>query len=147
MNPASIQAPPLRDVVLLGGGHSHVQVLKRLGMQREPGIRLTLIARELDTPYSGMLPGTVEGQYAQRMSSTSALPRLARFAHARLIHGEAIGVDPEAAGRHARGPATTALRRALHQHWRDTREEAATPVLQSNPSVVFCPSGARSRPR
>ena len=43
--------------MLVGGGHAHVQVLRRLAMQPLPWLRATLIARETATPYSGMLPG------------------------------------------------------------------------------------------
>lgn len=43
--------PILRDVVLLGGGHPHVEVLRQFGMRPLPGVRLTLIAASVETPY------------------------------------------------------------------------------------------------
>ena len=88
----SVPAPPLRDIVLLGGGHAHVQVLKRFGMRPEPGLRLTIVAREPHSPYSGMLPGLVGGTYAWDDIHID-LARLAAFAGARLIVAEATGLD------------------------------------------------------
>ena len=85
-------APPLRDIVLLGGGHANVQVLKRFGMRCEPGVRLTIIAREPHSPYTGMLPGYVAGAYEWDDIHID-LARLARFANARFIAGEASGID------------------------------------------------------
>ena len=84
--------PYVREIVLVGGGHSHVQVLKRFGMKPIPGIRLTLIARELHTPYSGMLPGYVAGDYSWDDIHID-LARLATFAGARFIEGEVIGLE------------------------------------------------------
>ena len=84
--------PPVRDIVLLGGGHANVQVLKMLGMRPEPGLRLTIVAREPHSPYSGMLPGLVAGYYSWADVHID-LARLAAFAGARFIAAEATGAD------------------------------------------------------
>lgn len=85
-------APVATDVVLVGGGHSHVAVLKRFGMRPAAGVRLTLVSRDLLTPYSGMLPGLVAGHYLPAQAHID-LRKLARFANARIVHAPATRLD------------------------------------------------------
>jgi selenide,water dikinase len=85
-------APVRTDIVLLGGGHAHVHVLTAFAKLPEPGVRITLIARELETPYSGMLPGVIAGLYTAEQAHID-LVRLAAATGTRLIHAEATGID------------------------------------------------------
>lgn len=84
--------PVVKDVVLVGAGHAHVGVLRDFAMTPQPGVRLTLITREVHTPYSGMLPGLVAGVYQFDEAHIDCGP-LAAFAGARLYQDEVIGLD------------------------------------------------------
>ncbi|NHC33536.1 selenide, water dikinase SelD [Scytonema millei] len=81
-----------KDLVLIGGGHSHAIVLRMLGMKPIPGIRVTLITEASDTPYSGMLPGHVAGFYTHEECHID-LRCLAQFAQVQFYRDRVIGLD------------------------------------------------------
>lgn len=83
-----------KNLVLMGGGHSHAIALKLWGMNRLPNVRLTLISNVSHTPYSGMLPAYVAGFYTFDETHID-LRRLTEFAHVQFYHDEAIGLDLE----------------------------------------------------
>src|SRR5271168_3068779 len=89
------RGPVETDILLLGAGHAHVEVLRRFAMRPEPGVRLTLIGREPETPYTGMLPGVIRGDYEPRQAHIDLAP-LAAAAGARLLMGEAVSIQLDA---------------------------------------------------
>ena len=82
------------ELVLIGGGHAQIQLLKSFGMKPEAGVRLTLITDVLNTPYSGMLPGYVEGVWSEQDMHIN-LVKLARFAEARLINQSVKSINTD----------------------------------------------------
>ena len=53
----------MKRLVLLGGGHAHVQVLESLARMPIPGVDVTLVSPYPRQIYSGMLPGWIAGHY------------------------------------------------------------------------------------
>ncbi|MDT8326666.1 MAG: FAD-dependent oxidoreductase, partial [Roseovarius sp.] len=84
--------PYTRDLVLVGGGHTHALILKRWAMDPLPGARVTVINPDPTAAYSGMLPGHIAGHYT-RDELEIDLVRLAQFAGARLVIARACGID------------------------------------------------------
>lgn len=87
--------PIVKELVFVGGGHTHALVLRKWGMKPVPGVRVTLINPGATAPYSGMLPGHLAGHYA-REDLDIDLVRLARFAGARLLVDRAVAIDASA---------------------------------------------------
>lgn len=83
---------PAAQVVLIGGGHAHVEVIRRYGMLKNPPFQLTLIS---DTPmasYSGMLPGVVATHYEKAQAHID-LGHLCLRSGVRFISGSVANVD------------------------------------------------------
>ena len=85
----------MKRLVLLGGGHSHVEVLRRFGTAPVAGTELVLVSPYPDSPYSGMLPGWIAGHYT-RDDCHIDLARLTRFANCRFVRSACNGINPEA---------------------------------------------------
>ncbi len=90
INPSHIS----HDVVFIGGGHAHAIALKMLAMKPIPGVRFTLISSEVQTPYSGMLPGLIAGHYSFDQTHID-LGRLCRACGVRFIEDTVIALDAE----------------------------------------------------
>ena len=52
-----------REIVLVGGGHAHVEVIRQFGLKPIAGAELTVIDPNSRPVYSGMVPGFVANQY------------------------------------------------------------------------------------
>lgn len=86
--------PIIKDIVLLGGGHSHALLIRQWAMKPVAGVRLTLISRDVLTPYSGMLPGYVAGHYSHDDIHID-LTRLCSWAGIRFIESTVVGLKPD----------------------------------------------------
>jgi pyridine nucleotide-disulfide oxidoreductase family protein len=84
--------PIVKNLVLIGGGHSHAVVMKMFGMKPLPGVRLTLITAASETAYSGMLPGHIAGFYSHDECHIDLRP-LANFAQAQLYIDTVVALD------------------------------------------------------
>ncbi|MGB8339917.1 MAG: FAD-dependent oxidoreductase [Burkholderiales bacterium] len=79
-------------LVLLGGGHSHVAVLKSFAEAPIGDVKLTLVTPYPQVMYSGMLPGFIAGHYSQNECHVN-IATLAHFAKCEVIGAYAVGLD------------------------------------------------------
>ncbi len=86
------EIPINNDLVLIGGGHSHIMLIMELSKKPIRGNRITLISNEIDTPYSGMTPGFIEGIYTWRETHID-LYKLCFKLDIRFIHSEVLEIS------------------------------------------------------
>ncbi|MBC7781052.1 MAG: FAD-dependent oxidoreductase, partial [Proteobacteria bacterium] len=83
---------PMPDLLLLGGGHSHLAVLAA-ARHWPPSHRVTLVSPGPKTAYSGMVPGVIAGHYPADACLID-VERLSLCARARFICASAVALDP-----------------------------------------------------
>jgi len=83
---------PLPRLLLLGGGHAHVQVLDALARQPLPGLQATLVTPYARQMYSGMVPGLLAGHYSADQCAIPLAP-LAAAAGVQLQLARALTLD------------------------------------------------------
>jgi len=84
-----------RRLLLLGGGHAHLHVLREFAADRPTGVSITLVSAAPELTYSGMVPGVVAGRYRSDECRIPLAP-LARRAQIDFSIGEAIAIDAAA---------------------------------------------------
>ena len=92
------------NLVLVGGGHTHVEVLKDWAREPAPGVCLTVLTDGSRAVYSGMVPGFVAGQYRLEEIEVD-VEGLARKAGAAWLNARAAGLDVRSRQVHVHGAA------------------------------------------
>jgi selenide, water dikinase len=82
----------MKNLVSIGGGHSHAIALKYLGLNPLLDVRPILISDVTHTPYSGMLPGHIGGLYSFAECHIDLI-KLTKFARSDLILDRVVGLD------------------------------------------------------
>ncbi|MBS0204428.1 MAG: FAD-dependent oxidoreductase [Planctomycetes bacterium] len=91
--PEPPQLPP-RQLVLIGAGHTHLQILKWWQWHSFYRTELTIVTAFDQAAYSGMLPSTLAGLY-QPDDMLIDMPKLCQQCGVRLIVDRANRLDPE----------------------------------------------------
>src|ERR1700709_1589359 len=78
--------------LLVGAGHAPLEILRHLAAD-PPGVVLTVVSPSPRHHYSGMVPGYLQGTYAEEEISVD-VARLAERAGGRFREGSAVAIDP-----------------------------------------------------
>ncbi len=82
-------------LLLVGGGHAHIEVLRRFAQAPAREAALTLVSPSPQLMYSGMVPGIIAGHYTPRAAEIDLAP-LAMRAGARFVVAAVASFDPTA---------------------------------------------------
>lgn len=82
----------MKQLVLAGGGHAHLHLLKALAARPWPDVEVTLVSPQARQIYSGMVPGWMAGHYRIEQCAAPLAP-LARAAGVRFVQDSVSGLD------------------------------------------------------
>lgn len=82
-----------RSVLLIGAGHSHIEVVRHWAEEAIEGTRLMVIDPNPKPIYSGMVPGYIAGQY-RRQELEIDLRQLCSRARVEYLQESALSIDP-----------------------------------------------------
>ena len=85
----------MKRLLLLGGGHAHIEVLRDLAAMPERDLQVTLVTPSHRMIYTGMVPGVIAGHYTFP-ECTIDLTQLAQRANVELLLTTASLVSPDA---------------------------------------------------
>ncbi len=91
---ASEETLPKNDIVLLGAGHTNAHIIRMWRMKALSETRLTCVSNLTTATYSGMVAGTLAGQYHASRNEID-LVRLCAACNVRFIHAQATGLDSD----------------------------------------------------
>jgi len=84
-----------RRLVLIGGGHAHIEFIRRFGRAPIDGVELIVLDPSARPVYSGMVPGVIAGMYEKKEVEIDLAALCAR-AGARFLEQEVTRVDAAA---------------------------------------------------
>jgi pyridine nucleotide-disulfide oxidoreductase family protein len=90
----TLMLAPMKRLLLIGGGHAHLSVLRMLAYKKMDDVDIVLVTPASYQNYSGMLPGWMAGQYALAQCRIDLLP-LAQAARAQVITQSIVAIDAE----------------------------------------------------
>jgi selenide,water dikinase len=84
---------PIR-LLLVGAGHAHLEILRRLILQPLPDVALTVVSLGNLHHYSGMVPGFLQGTYREDEIAVR-VPDLVARAGGQFLAGRAVALRPK----------------------------------------------------
>ena len=88
-----MDAPGPTRLLLVGAGHAHLEILRRLILEPLRNVELTLVSLGPLHHYSGMVPGYLQGTY-QEDEIAVRVTDLVAGAKGRFLAGRAVGLRP-----------------------------------------------------